>query len=421
MFLSITNKGEMQQEAMTLLGASTKRGDDTKIGFFGSGLKYAIAVLIREGIEFHIFAGSKEVKVETKPVTFGGKEFQRIFINGEPTSMTADMGVDWEPWFAVREVLCNAVDEGGHNIEMTDKPKGKKGTTTFAVEMSSKLNDVLDKWQKFFCEQRGDTILETDGCKLFYGDDRELIVYRRGIRCHFTQEKSLFHYNMRWAEINESRVLRSQYGFNHELVKWIATNASEDVVRRIFDGWKGTYEGGLDWDTYDMTYSENWLTVIGGRKLVADEVTGYFMRDIEEGALILPHAMVKSLKNFFKDKVVVLGHSDKYGKRHEIEMDEREKILLKDVLEFLKNGGINIAIPIKKAQFRENYIEGEYDNGEIFIAPSVFDMGKRYLAIVLLEEAMHMKSGAGDGTRSFQNFLLSQHLKLLEDKAGVYL
>jgi hypothetical protein len=32
MFLSITNKGEMQQEAMTLLGASTKRGDDTKIG-----------------------------------------------------------------------------------------------------------------------------------------------------------------------------------------------------------------------------------------------------------------------------------------------------------------------------------------------------------------------------------------------------
>lgn len=421
MFLSITNKGEMQQEAMTLLGASTKRGDDTKIGFFGSGLKYALAVLIREGIEFHIFAGSKEIKVTTQPVKFRDQEFQRIFINGEPTSMTTDMGVDWEPWFAVREVLCNAVDEGGHEIDMVEKLKGKKGYTTFAVEMTSKLNEVLEKWQQFFCEKRPDVLLESDNCQLFHGDDHELIVYRRGIRCHHEKIKSLFHYNMRWAEINESRVLASQYSFNMSLVKWIAMHANEDVVRMILDGWRGTYEGSLDWDTYSMHFSEHWLTVIGGRKLIADEVTGYFSRDIEEGALVLPHALVKSLANFFKDRVTVLGHSDKYGKRHVLPMDKREESMLKDVLDFLRKGDIDITVPIHKAQFRESYIEGQADEGQIYIAPTVFETGKRYLAMTLLEEMMHLKSGAGDGTRSFQNYILSQHLKTLEDKVGVFL
>lgn len=421
MFLSIINKGEMQQEAMTLLGASTKRGDDTKIGFFGSGLKYALAVLIREQIEFHIFSGNKEIKITTEPVQFRDKTFQRIFINGEATSMTTDMGVDWKAWFALREILCNAVDEGGHEINMEEKVKGKKGYTTFGIEMTSKLNDVMDKWQHYFCEKRPDVILNVDNCQLFHGDDHELIVYRRGIRCHQERVKSLFHYNMRWAEINESRVLASQYAFNVKLVQWLAMNATEDVVRRVYDNWKNTYEGRLDWDGYGMCFSENWLTVLGNRKLVAEEVTGYFSRDIEEGALVLPLSLVHALKNFFKDKVTVLGNSDKYGSRVTLPMTEREQTMMTSVVDFLKDAGLEITAPVSKAKFRESYIEGQADDGQIYISESVFNNGRRYLAITLIEEMMHLKSGAGDGTRSFQNFIISEYLKNLEDKAGVIL
>ena len=51
-YLKIVNKGEIYEKAFTLIGASTKRGDDSKIGFFGSGLKYAMAVLLRNEIHF---------------------------------------------------------------------------------------------------------------------------------------------------------------------------------------------------------------------------------------------------------------------------------------------------------------------------------------------------------------------------------
>jgi hypothetical protein len=423
MFLSITNKGEMQQEAMTLLGASTKRGDDTKIGFFGSGLKYAMAVLIREDIKFHIYSGKSEVKITTQPVNFRGKEFQRICVNGEPTSMTTDMGVDWEPWFALREVLCNAIDEGSHTIDMVEKVKGAKGVTTFAVEMSSSLNNVMEFWQKYFCEKRPDVVLAVNASQVFHGDDKELIVYRRGVRCHHERTKALFHYNMQWAEINESRVLSSQWSFNRSLVQWLAKHANEEIARRIVDNFYGTYEATLDWDCDDMTFSNEWLAIIGNRALVAQEVTGYFMEDIAEGALVLPHSLVKGLKNYFKDKVRVLGRSDKYGNRIVVDMDERKKTMLTDVLGFLKKSGIDCTYPVHLAKFKNSYTHGEADKdeGQIYIAEATFDNGKRYLALTLMEEMMHLKSGAGDGSRSFQNYIISELLKRYEAEAGVFL
>lgn len=46
-YLKISNKGLLDVEALTLLGASSKRGDNTKIGMFGSGNKFSLAYLLR--------------------------------------------------------------------------------------------------------------------------------------------------------------------------------------------------------------------------------------------------------------------------------------------------------------------------------------------------------------------------------------
>ncbi len=64
-YMLFKNKGLMDINALRLLGASTKRGSNDKIGFFGSGWKYSLAVMLRENISFRIFVGKKEIIVQT--------------------------------------------------------------------------------------------------------------------------------------------------------------------------------------------------------------------------------------------------------------------------------------------------------------------------------------------------------------------
>ena len=58
-FIKIQNEGEIEKRAFQLIGASTKRDDESKIGFFGSGNKYAIALLLRKNIFFKVYSGKK--------------------------------------------------------------------------------------------------------------------------------------------------------------------------------------------------------------------------------------------------------------------------------------------------------------------------------------------------------------------------
>ena len=74
-YLKISNKTEIDVRAFSLLGACTKRGDNTKIGYFGSGLKYAIATLVRMKIPFEVYSGLNKITIETKPEDFRGQIF----------------------------------------------------------------------------------------------------------------------------------------------------------------------------------------------------------------------------------------------------------------------------------------------------------------------------------------------------------
>lgn len=102
-WLLIENRGEMDVNALILMGGSTKRGDSTKIGHFGSGNKYSIALLMKKGIQFKIFSGKTEFVLTTEKVEFRDKSFDKILVNGKETSLTTDMGPQWDTWMVVRE------------------------------------------------------------------------------------------------------------------------------------------------------------------------------------------------------------------------------------------------------------------------------------------------------------------------------
>lgn len=419
--IAIANKGEMDSAAMTLIGASTKRDDENMIGMFGSGLKYALAVLIRNDIPLKIYSGTKEIKVITKKVKFRDKEFEQILIDGKETSLTTDMGAKWEPWFALREILCNAIDEGNHQIDVLDEVKPRKGYTTFFIGASQDMESVMANWQDYFCEKREDVVLSIDSSQVFHGSD-QFIVYRRGIRCFHENKKCLYHYNMNWAEISESRVLESEYEFKKKLTEWWARHANRDMIDNLFVNFQDTYEGSIDWDWHGTTFNAEWLNAIDGRALIPQDIAGFFIEAMQrEPHLILPSSLCLALSKFFRGKVKVWGKTEKKGVREPMTPDDHQKQILKDVLDFFKKSGMEITFPITIARFEKDYIMGEAADEQIFISPTAFRQGRRAVALTIIEEWQHLKSGAPDGSRRFQDWLINEFLFAKEQAVGTFL
>lgn len=78
---------------------------------------------------------------------------------------------------------------------------------------------------------------------------------------------------------------------------------------------------------------------------------------------------------------------------------------------------------IKFAEFSNPDIMGkaDIDAKTIFISPSTFDKGRREIAMTLMEECEHIRSGAGDETREFQTHIFSKWLSYMEEKTALFL
>src|ERR1041385_3308760 len=119
-YLKISNKGELDTRLIFLMGGTTKENDPTKIGTFGTGLKYAISFLIRNNIEFKLFCGEQEVVFNTESQEIGDNSFDEIYCNGKSMNITTHYGHQWVAWEALREIWCNAKDEGSEEKKVVN-------------------------------------------------------------------------------------------------------------------------------------------------------------------------------------------------------------------------------------------------------------------------------------------------------------
>lgn len=97
-YLKISNQGELDIRLVALMGGTTKSNDKYKIGQFGTGLKYTLAWLFRNNLDFKIYTGETVVDVKTESEEIREENFDIICINSQRTSITAGMGMDWKAW-----------------------------------------------------------------------------------------------------------------------------------------------------------------------------------------------------------------------------------------------------------------------------------------------------------------------------------
>ena len=419
MYMEFSNPGEVPLNAFKLLGASTKRNVDGKIGFFGTGLKYSVALMLREGIDFKAFIGLKEVKFGIRNTDFGGIKVGVITVNGEKTSLTTDAGIDWQPWFAIREIYSNALDEGG-SMEITDDFQPEEGVTKIYIQMSDKLGDVSRNWQSYFAMKRESVEdVEIENCGSYrILPKREgkpgFTVFRHGIRVGEYHDQSLYDYDFSNIKINESRVVESDWESRQRAAEALARAESKDVISLFVSSWKQSlleheerFWSYLFDDTYAVStktsFSDTWLEVLKPYRIVPVDLTGFY--GVTNKTVGLPSRLINRLYAQFGDQLNIEGKSKQpYRTVTEVFPEQFEQ-----AYEVLSAGGFTYPKDqIRLAQFRDYDINGAYDsdNQLIVLAEKTTNWTDTEKVELLLHEMLHQESGHSDSTRQFEDFII---------------
>lgn len=246
-FLKITNKGLICAEDLMLIGSSSKREQTGKIGMFGSGWKYALSWLIRNDLTPTIYSGQYHLKIGSNVKLHRDTPVQVITVDGQETSLTTQMGPKWTGWMAIREILSNAIDEGGHTITTVWAPefKGEQDKTVVYIPMNGELSDVMLKFDAYFAFYRKESYVTPVARIFFKTEQSNFNIYRKGIRCFDTSNKTGTDFDFTDININEDR-LTNETHINNEIRKVFECPLPTNIFERLLK------EGKPEWLPYDI-------------------------------------------------------------------------------------------------------------------------------------------------------------------------
>lgn len=413
-YISFENKGEVPINAFKLLGASTKRQDSSKIGYFGTGLKYALAVLLREDIEFKVYSGLKEVKIGLRKTKFIEDTVNVMTVNGEKTSITIDAGIDWEPWFAVREIYSNTLDENGE-MKMAQAVQPEVGKTKIYIQDNAAgLSDLFKNWAAYFTNTRDMAYKDNNGSILpKLPTVPEFTVFRKGIRAYTNRQQSIFDYDLNSLDINESRVAKYDFQVKENCSELLAGSTKECIEKFINIRYCKTMEWeDAFWDmTGTYTFGDAWLEVLQDKRVVPYHFAGHY--DITETTVVLPDSLIKKLKNRFGDSINLVGdNTDKY-----MIIDNIDKSPLQKILDAYSTIGLPWELEkIDIVTFNDKDLLGMADEGRVLLSGKLFETTfKHRVASTLLEEIVHASTGFGDCTRELQSYLFDVMVNLSKE------
>lgn len=422
-YLRIKSAGLIDPMAFSLIGASTKRGDESKIGYFGSGLKYAIASLLRNNIGFRVFAGKKELVFTTKQADFREQEFQVICVNGKETSLTTQMGgKDWDNSFApIREIYSNALDEDQNaSISECDIMATKEGFTCFFIQMNENVYHFFQHRGEYFCNQV-EPLSTGYHANILPGSPDGVRLFRKGILCFFDhRKKSLFYYDSNNFGINESRVLSSEWDGRYNIVKAWAQCKDASLIEKLIAGLSGAntgfYEHDLDWGY--AIFSEAWKDACKDKKFLSIEHSDMFNDEEKKGAMAMPFALLKQLKGTYKEVYIVGMSGDNetiYTEVNHPDVVIKEKA--EEAMAILKaTNYLNRLDPkteVEFVNFGDSHTLAQAKNGKILLSVKLDTKTPEEIAKIIIEENEHNITGFNDKSREFQDHLFDLYYEQL--------
>lgn len=419
-WIKIKNKGMIQPEALHLMGGTTKTNDSTKIGQFGSGNKYALAYLLRNGYNVKIFSGLEEIKIETKSIDFRNNDFEVIYINGERTSITTKMGKDWEFWQSIREVYCNAIDEGENTMDFVSNISPVEGETHFYISMSKDVSHFVTNFDNYFAHNK-QVLFESKFGKILPKSGDTANVYRKGIRCFNTNKTSVFDYDLNEIDIDENRLIKYSWQTDEKIWELIFSCDNEEIIYTILNNCsnKDFIESCIsDYSNINSSQiSETFKKCLRKTRLAPIGFAGLLNPDEVKNHIIIPTKIYSAIRGVIGDENV----GDKFKTtirgaffREIKELSSLQKASLKQVDYFFNEVGFKIPYEIKIAIFDDKNVLGTANNGIIYLSDICMEKGINEIANTILEEYIHIKYNVSDETRSFQTSLITEFISYMK-------
>lgn len=255
-YIKITNQvGIVNRLKLEKLGLSTKRNDDSTIGQFGSGIKFAPISAVRKGIPFFFVGNDNKGGYCLSYVVKNDEDIESIYYQyqdyDKPSSFTVDAGLlSWETEFQIyREVIANAMDEAKISlkpwtIDVVDDVPTTPAENEFSVYigLTDEIAEIHNNFDKYFSSNRNPIYTSSDErVKLYWPIDDTLRVYCKGVLVYSTEHyakkygdsskaRGFFDYEFSDISLNEERTVRSEYEMNNRIIKTLAELEDSNLV-----------------------------------------------------------------------------------------------------------------------------------------------------------------------------------------------
>ena len=391
------NRGEIDVLAITTFGVNVKEVDNP-IGYFGTGLKYAIAVLLRCKCKIRISSGEDVYEFGTETEQVRGVDFEFVTMNGQRLGFTTELGRNWEPWMAYRELHCNTTDEhGAINKTMWTKFEPRKGRTIVQVAG----HEVMVAYEKRSHYILGERQLQTSGRRADAYHGQAAGIFYRGIRIKDLHETiSLKRYDITAAvQLTEDRTAKYDHELTFPIMELILRSENKPFLREVLAAEHGFYE-------YEFNYMNS-------------------TSDPGDAFLDVAAELREQTKDIGINTSVILLHKEKRQKsvlpdKSDYEMNTVQTAQLLKAKMFVSNvlGCDMHRYPIVVAKSLGRHGLGRAEDGKIFIAAECFEQGTKRVAAALYEEWTHLDSGCLDESLEQKWIYLQKILSLGEQVGG---
>jgi hypothetical protein len=362
------------------MGVSVKEGD-SPIGYFGTGLKFAIASLLRTGHTVRLFREGKLIDFDAEPTVIRGEQFNVVTMNGERLGFTTQLGKNWTPDMAYRELHSNCLDEGGMISDWMPK---NPGGTLFIIGGDGIERAYAERDTMFLS---GEPVAKLHRVEAFPGSSK--YGFYRGVRALNLEQAAIFSWSVTAdLELTEDRTIKNAYSFMSHVRSAIAQSTDRDLLERVLLTPRDSFEGSLDFEhTYmpgsvfmevcgkyrtDLRLNQSayrlWVKQAPPTQLPETKTTPLIEKDITEALGLLKHLGCAMTRDDFK------------------------------VVESLGDG-----------------IFGCVRSGEIMISMKTMDRGPRFIASTLYEEWVHKTMGLRDESRALQDHLLDRLMRFVAE------